>query len=160
MPFTDTGLNLPETEATLRLQQEQLLKGKRLAQMFPLNTEEIDLPAGYMCLETGRGAFHFNPEVISAGAIKFLSDMERENILLGLGPYNKADILKMVQEGEKPLAITERTPEGVEVKAAIGTKRSSALQIEAFEKYKLEGSKVSIETIEQVLTWRRNNIWL
>lgn len=159
MAFTDTGLNLPEPKATLLAQQEQLLQRKRFAQMFPLKTAELSLPDGFARIETKRGVFHFDPGSMAPETIQMLSEIERENILLGLGPYNKTDIAKRVLEGEKPLAVTERTANGVEVKAVVGTGRTAGSQKAALEKQKLDGSKIEIETLDQVLTWRRNNQW-
>lgn len=160
MVFTDTGLNLPEVVATLREQQKQLFGSKRLAQMFPKRTIELELLVGFDRVETERGIFHYNPVVIASEAIKALSAIERENILLGLGPYNKADIAKRVLKGETPLVVTERTPDGVEIKAAVGTKQTAPFQIQILEMSKSAGSLVSVETVDQVLLWRRNNQWL
>lgn len=152
--MNDLGLNFPESLSTLLAQQQQLISGKRPAQMFPKNTDELPLPAGFDRVETERGIFHFDPELVSKEVIKELSSAARENVLLGLGPYSKADILEYVNAGELLLVVTERTPEGIEVKAAAGTKSTVQSQIVALENTKLLGSVISIEAPGQVLLQR------
>lgn len=151
----DTGLNIPETIETLLEQQKQLIAGRRVAQMFPLNSSELVVPTGFSRVETSRGVFHFDPTKISRDTIWVLSETQHENTILGLGPYNKKLILDLHAAGESILTITERTASGVEVKAAIGTQSTAPKQIEYFELFKTPGNIVSVETVQDVLTHRR-----
>jgi hypothetical protein len=150
--MNDTGMNVPESVQTLRAQQEQLLAGRRLAQMFPLGTKELSLPDGFERVETPRGVFHFHPTVISKREVRWWSSMRRENALLGLGPYNKEDIVGL---GEPILTVTERTPDGVEVKAAAGTQSTLPAQLTTFEKLKTPGNIVTVEDLPMVLAKRK-----
>jgi hypothetical protein len=148
----DTGKNIPESVQTLCAQQEQLLAGRRLAQMFPLLTEELPLPNGFERVETRRGVFHFDPQFITRDEVIRLSAAHRENLLLGFGPYNKEDIIRL---GKPVLIVTERTRDGVEVKAAVGTQGTLPEQLAVFEKSKTPGNVIAIEDLLMVLAKRR-----
>ena len=150
----DTGMNIPETPASLQAQQEQLLRGLRIAQMYPKGTEEPAPPEGIQRVETPRGAFHYNPSQVSPAAIKRISEAGRENEVLGLGPFNKDDIIRRIQAGEQPLAVVERARDGTEVKAAVGTDRTAPIQLQAFEAGKLPGSSVGVEAVGDVVGGR------
>jgi hypothetical protein len=146
--MNDTGMNLPESLATLQKQQEQLIAGRRLAQMFPLFTRELELPSGFDRVITERGVFHFNPELVTKNEVFNLSNARRENLLLGFGPYNKQDV---VERGEPLLAVTERTPDGIEVKSVIGTLSTAREQFFYLEQNKTPGNIVAIEDTDTVL---------
>src|SRR5690349_5589908 len=105
----DTGLCVPESTATLLLQQRQLVAGRRDVQMFPLGTWALPLPIGLARHENSRGVFHFRPEKISAGKIDELSAQGRENEFLNLGPYSKREIVPRLLAGEKFIAVSEHT---------------------------------------------------
>lgn len=152
--MNDTGINIPETLATLQLQQHQLVAGRRLAQMFPLKTKELKLPSGFERLVTDRGVFHFNSEKVSEKEVRQLSENKRENVLLGLGPYNKMDVMGRHLKGEPLIAVTERTPDGIEVKAAVGTHSTVAEQIDELEQSKTPGNLIAIEDMRSVLLGR------
>lgn len=152
--MNDTGLNIPESLETLRAQQRQLLDGRRLAQMFPLRSAELPLPVGFERVVTDRGVFHFNPAMVSKDDVRVLSGVRRENVLLGLGPYNKADIMEMFRNGEPLLVVTERHPNGIEVKAALGTPTTAPRQLGALEQSKTPGNIVAVEGIATFLTGR------
>lgn len=119
--MNDTGLNRPESEATLLYQQRLLGEGKRAVQMFPKGTEELPLLPGFERTENERGVFHFNPEKITEKEILRLSAERKENLLLDLGPYNKADIVDRLKKGSKLVMVTEYTPEMVEARTAATT---------------------------------------
>lgn len=148
---TDTGLNAPETTETLLAQQQQLVQRKRLAQMFPIGTPELPLLDGFARVATPRGVFHYDPEIISAELIESISYGERENELLSLGPYNKHDVQGLMALGEILLVLTELTTGGIEVKAAVGTKSTIPEQIVVFERDKLPGSSIRVETANELL---------
>lgn len=151
--MNDTGLNLPESRETLLLQQRQLLERKKLAQMFPVGTAELPLPEGFERAELLRGVFHYDPTVVSMEYVVVLSLHLRENLLLGLGPYNKNDIIARVLCGEKPVTIVELL-DGVEVKAAIGTEDTMKEQLEVFESLRLDGSLIVVTQASNILQQR------
>lgn len=151
MHYTDLGLNIPESIDTLLLQQQRLKAGKRYVQMFPVNSDELSLPEGMSRLITDRGVFHYNPAKISARQIWLLSQNERENEFLELGPYNKADVFEKIQAGEVFLTIMEVTPEGVEVRAAAGCTSTVAEQLDFFEQTKEPKNTVTCSIPERVL---------
>lgn len=149
----DTGQNVPESRATLKAQQNQLIAGERAAQMFPKGTREMPLPPGMERVETERGIFHFDPKKTTAKKITEASAAGRENELLGLGSFSKADIEQ--RQGERNVTIVERTPDGTEVRAAVGTESTADQQRAEMERGKSPGNTVSFETAEQTLDGRK-----
>jgi hypothetical protein len=149
--MTDTGMNIPETPETLQAQQDQLLRGLRIAQMFPSGTPELPTN-GAARTQTPRGVFHYNPAKVDAGTIAKLSGAGRENELLGLGPYSKDDVSK---SSGQPLAVVERQPDGTEVKASVGTSQTAPVQLAAFEQSKTPGNVVGIEPVDNVIAQRQ-----
>lgn len=143
----DTGQCIPESAATLVAQQSQLLAGRRDAQMFPLGTDELPLPDGMARHKNGRGVFHFRPERLTAADIETLSRDGRENEILLLGPLSKPEIARRVRNGEQPVCISERTPDGVEIRTAVGTDRTMQEQIDYFEITKDDPSNV-VEVVD------------
>lgn len=150
----DTGRNRPERPEDLQAQQAQLVKGDRVAQMFPLGTKELPLPEGMKRVETPRGVFHFNPRQMTADQILSASQAGRENDLLGLGPYSKTEVQQRVDAGEPVAMVTERGPKGEELRGAVATPSTVAATREAMEQGKSEGSTVSLERMEDVLRGR------
>jgi hypothetical protein len=154
----DTGKNIPESPQTLQLQQQQLIGGLRPAQMFPLGTPELPLPEGMRRLETPRGVFHYNPFVISASDVQKAANSGRENEILGLGPHSKADVETVArQTGEPPMVLTERAPNGAEVKGSLTVPSLARDQGAAIEASKTPGNSVSVEPLGQVLSDRTNH---
>lgn len=147
----DTGKNIPESKATLMLQQQQLVQLRRLAQMFPIGTDELALPVGFKRVKTTRGVFHYNPMLVSKDEVIRLSEDGRENLLLGLGPYSKKDVDLL---NEPYVVVTERTPEGVEVKAALGTPTTAPGQVRELEITKSPGNVIAVEELTIVLLKR------
>jgi hypothetical protein len=150
----DTGMNFPEKKKTLLAQQRALLEGRQKAQMFPLGTDELDLPEGFSRLETPRGVFHFDPEQTSADEIARVSADGRENEVLGLGPASKADVAMRASAGEPVAAMVERDPAGDEVKAALvtpGTEPSARREMQARA---APDSRVVLEPTERVVADR------
>src|SRR5882762_4350678 len=95
----DTGICAPEKEDTLLIQQRQLLRGARIAQMFPIGTQELPIPEGFVRHVNKRGVFHYNPSELSNVEIDLISLSGSENLILNLGPYNKTDIAKRAAQG-------------------------------------------------------------
>jgi hypothetical protein len=151
----DTNKNVPESFKTLYLQQDQLLRGLRPAQMFPAGSQELPLPRGMERLETKRGVFHFNPGQIRADALARLSAEGRENEVLGLGPVSKPEVEARARAtGEPVVSITERAPDGTEVKTAVGTAGTAATQVAALERSKTPGNTVAVEQPQQTIVER------
>lgn len=148
-------MNICEGMGSLLAQQHQLIEGLRPAQMFPLNSRELPVPDGFDRVETPRGAFHFNPKMVTEDRIRKLSALCRENELLAFGPYNKADVIERESRGEAIVVITERTPDGVEVKAVVGTTSTLPAQIKVIEQTKSPGNIIGIEDAESVLAERK-----
>lgn len=145
---------MPEDPEGLAAQQDQLLEGDRDAQMFPPGTPELPLPEGMERFANGRGAFHFNPKAMGVADVAGASAAGRENELLDLGPFSKEDIAGLVAKGEHPLVVVERTPDGTEVRAALGTESTVPQQLEAMEKAKSPGNRVVVEDLFSVLKQR------
>lgn len=154
MEFVDTGMNVPESFATLKAQQAQLVSGKRHVQMFPLGRRELPVPSHFSRHVNERGIFHFNPAFIAAERIELLSSEGRENEILNLGPFNKTDVAEHMAKGEPLMAIAEFNADGVEVRAAAGTSGTIPQQLEYFEKTKDAGSTVSVVDLAHLVTIR------
>jgi hypothetical protein len=151
----DTGRNVPESAATLLEQQKQMLAGKRPAMMFPKGTEEIALPEGMKRVENERGVFHYDPKKITGDEILSASRDGRENELLALGSVSKPEAeARAAATGEKLVAVTERTPAGVEVKSVVGTTGTAAQQASELEKSKTPGNTITVEPIGKTLVER------
>lgn len=151
----DTGKNVPESVETLKAQQEQLLAGRRKAQMFPKGSLEIPMPKGMERFENARGIFHFNPELVSREEVAKASEQGRENELLGLGPLSKPEAMKRAAAGDPELAVTERTPDGTEVKTAVATKSTAPAVAAELEKIKTPGNAVAVEPVAKVINERK-----
>jgi hypothetical protein len=134
--FDDTGKTRPESLETLMLQRNQLLNGSRPAQMFPTGTKELILGRRMLRTENERGVFHYNPKLITEEEIQRLSQAQRENEFLLLGPYSKRDIAERLNKGEEPLNITEYTRNGVEIRCAAGCTSTIDEQKAYFERTK------------------------
>lgn len=152
--YAEGGVVLPENPETLLAQQDQLLEGERPVQMFPTGTPELPLPEGAGRVEGLSGAFHYNPAQASPEALQGLAATGRENEALGLGPFSKEEIAQRVQAGEPALVIVERTPDGVEVRAALGTPSTLPAQLEVMEKVKSPENKLAVEALQDVLAAR------
>jgi hypothetical protein len=127
----DTGMCAPESLETLMLQQKQLIRGKRSAQMFPVGTVELDMPSGCERYENDRGVYHFHN--IPVEMVMDLSSRGRENEILLLGPFSKYDIALRVRDGEKVTYVSEYIGH-VELRCAIGSDGTVLDQYRYFEK--------------------------
>lgn len=158
MSFDDTGLCIPETRATLEIQQRQLTEGKRSVQMFPIGTAELPLPDGMHRFANSRGVFHYAPDRITRAEIAVLSVSGHENEFLMLGPVGKTEIAERVLAGETLLCITEHTPEGVEVRSAAGTDKTIDAQRDYFERTKEPDNTITISDLPRVLDARKRGV--
>lgn len=74
------------------------------------------------------------------------------NDLLGYGPVTKEEAVARTAQGETPLVVTERTPDGIEVKAAAGTDQTVERQVPALEKTKAAPENtIQVEKPEQTI---------
>jgi hypothetical protein len=154
MTFMDTGLCVPETAATLAVQQVQLVAGKRDVQMFPIGTAELPALSGFTRHQSARGIFHFRSDAISAEAIEALSAEGRENEFLNLGPIGKREVAERLVNGESLLCVTEYTPDGIEVRSAAGTDKTINEQREYFERTKEPDNAIVISDLLHVISAR------
>lgn len=157
----DTRKNVAETTATLKAQQAQLLAGRRPAQMFPVDaqgkvTNELPLPEGMKRLETERGVFHYNPQQITADEIFSASAQGAENRALALGSTSKPEAEAAAQANNEPLVtITERTPEGIEVRSSVINQSAAEKTAAEMQPGLTPGNRLTIETPEQTLAGRQ-----
>jgi hypothetical protein len=155
MMALDTGLCAPESIETLRLQQWQLIRGKRNAQMFPKGTIELNLPDECERYENNRGIYHFRNVLVET--IMLLSKYGRENEILMLGPFSKYDIAVRLRNGEASTCITEYIS-GTELRCAIGTNRTIHEQHKYFETTKEPNGVIVVgECPERVTRWLAAN---
>ena len=156
----DTRKNLAETAATLAAQQEQLLAGRRAAQMFPVDaqgnvTNELPLPEGMRRLETERGVFHYNPQQITADEIFSASAKGAENRALNLGSTSKPEAEAAAAQNNEPLVtITERTPDGTEVRSAVINQSAAEKTMAEMQAGLTPGNSLVVETPEKTLAGR------
>ena len=146
---------IPESPATLKAQQDQLISGHVSAQMFPEGTPELPLPRGFNRIETQSGVFHFNPQKINPDSIRQAASSGHENLILGLGPVTKDEAIhRVTQFGETPLAVVERQPNGTEVRTAVGTDKTARIQYAHMDKSKSPGNTIHIESPEETVARR------
>lgn len=159
-PALDTGLNVPEQPQSIAEQITQIGTGDRKAAMVPKGTVvPADLLGGRKDLRkhrTTRGTFIYDPKLTTPAEIQKLSKAGRENELLGLGPVSKPAAVADAAAGATPVAITERTPTGTEVKAAAGTTATLPEQAASLEAQKTPGNVVAVESPAQVVAARQN----
>lgn len=154
--MNDTGMNVPESRATLLVQQAQLMAGKRHVQMFPIGTPELPVPMGFERHQNDRGVYHFHADAISPTQIDTLGG--RENGFLNLGPFSKSEIAARVIAGESPICVTERTPAGVEVRCAVGTVNTLDEQRNYFERTREPGNVIAVDDLRSVIDRRKEEI--
>jgi hypothetical protein len=151
MMAIDTGMCAPESLDTLVLQQDQLIRGVRDAQMFPRGTVELKIPEECERYENSRGIFHFRN--IGLERIKELSEQGRENEILMLGPFSKFDIALRFAKGEKITYITEYVS-SIELRCAIGTNKTIDQQYRYFmETKESNGSVIVGQYPDRVKRW-------
>lgn len=153
-PISDVGQNAPEAPATLNAQQEELTQGKRQAVLYPKGTTAPDVPEGMKQARIKEGIVHFDPDQLQRKDVIAASTGNKLNELLGLGPANKDEVQARVAQGEPPVAVTERQPDGTETKAAVGTTETAPDQVAALEAQKQPGNTVQVEAPQDVLAQR------
>ena len=151
----DAPQTIPESEATLKAQQQDLLAGRRPAQMFPSGTPELPTPQGMGRTQTPEGVFHYDPSKLNETAIHAAVKSDKVNDILNLGPISKNEVMHRVQQfGEKPVTVVERGPDGTELRAAAGTEKTAPVQLAYMYRTQTPGSSIKIEDIRQTLAQR------
>lgn len=160
----DTLPTVPETPETLAAQAEALVdrKSKRKAVYIPPETlgevEADALPMGKnvfsMRLPNGGMLFwNYTKIGLSKKDVTNLYNDGSLGQLLGLGPFNKAEVA--ASGGEQDLAVREINKDGVAVKDVAATEVTAPEQAAALEADKDEGSTVEIVPAEQVIADRQ-----
>lgn len=151
----DAGLTVPEKPVTFKEQIAQLVAGDRAAVLIPKGAKgRPTQPEGMKKVTTKEGTFYYDPNRIKPKDIYLAIKEDRLNEILELGPVSKTEAMARQEQGEAPVAVTERTPDGAEVKAAAGTEETAPRQVDALEGSKTEGNTVQVEPVEQVLADR------
>lgn len=164
----DTIPTVPESSQTLELQREALRSGKRSAVLYPWGTtvpEKVEGKTIYRVNVSG-GVLDYDAATrtdengrkrpgLGKKGIELLDRLGRLNLILDLGPVNKAEVVESIAAGNTPVAVTERTPDGIEVKAAAGTDATAEAQLAALEQSKAAPENiVQVESPEQVIAER------
>jgi len=144
---------VPERPETLIAQENALVNGRKEMVFYPggngfhPNTiEDINqlppdvkaninirqLPNGDRVLYRSDG-----PNQLTYAKILDAQRNNKLNDLLGYGPYTREDAAARVAQGETPAAVVERTPAGVEARAANGTDQTAPIQEQAMSATKL-----------------------
>jgi hypothetical protein len=151
-PATDTAV--PEANATLKAQQQELVDGKRPVMIYKGGEGVLPKPAGMRQTKLGDDIIQYNPELIGLPAIKKAVKDDTLGGLLGLGPVTKNDATARIAAGETPVAVTERAPDGTELKAAAGTTETAPVQTQVLEAGKAPDSTVQVEDPAKVVADR------
>ena len=157
----DAGQTVAENEDILKEQQKKLIAGEVPAQMFTPGETELPLPEGMVRVQTPKGVFHFNPKAklrgrpLNANTVRGLAFQGRENLILGLGDKNKAQVAAEAQAKSEPIvAAVERTREGTEVKAAATTPSDAPRIVDQLQENASPGNTTQVEPVQQVLEQR------
>lgn len=159
----DTLPTVPEAPETLEVQAAALAdrKNPRRAVWIPDET----IAAGGVVTPSGNGirampldggVLYWNQTKTGLGPRAIEQLYKRGNLgqLLGLGPITKADVAASAAQGNPPVAVTERTPDGVEVKAAAGTVETAPEQVAALEAEAAPENTVQVEAPQNVIAQR------
>lgn len=158
----DTIETVPETPDTLEAQGAALVdpKSKRKAVFVPYetyNAGEVAEPEGKTIgrVVLPEGVLFYNKtKGFTANDIRTLYKVGKLGQVLGLGNFTKADAAASAAKGNKTVAVTERTPKGVEVKAAAGTTETAPEQLAQLEAQADEGNTVQVEEPAKVIDER------
>jgi Large polyvalent protein associated domain 39 len=142
---------IPEAPATLEAQRQQLVNGERSVVMYPQGTPPGPLPKGMAPVVIKGNVFHYDPNRITEAEIRQAALEGRENEILGLGPFNKADV--MAAPGPE-MVVAERTPDGTEVRAAAAKPATAPIQQAAMEQGATPGNIVATEPVAETIAGR------
>lgn len=157
-------VTVPESQDTLNIQRAELVdtNNARTVVQYPKGTNmklypKPDSPRIERFPSGKYGTFDFDASKISRDEIRAAARAGKLNELLGLGPYNKQQVAESAAAGAAPVAVTERTPGGTEVKAAAGTEETAPEQLQALEEAKAPGNTVQVEDPAVVIEERIAN---
>lgn len=159
--FDDTGRTVPETAETMGFQVQKVMDGQNAAALIPKGTPmpaELRAAAreqGLSFVSTPKGIYVIDPAKLSHSDVHRAIREGRDGELLGLGPVNKQEVAVRINQGERPVGVVERTPDGVEVKAAAGTEQTAPVQVRAMEGQRAPENVVRVEQPEQVIADRQ-----
>lgn len=157
---------VPETVETLKRQMQDLLdkQNDRGAVYVPFGSPAFERPrlrAGLYAVPVEGGMLYVdrNKTGLSASDARALAKSGRLNEALGLGPFSKEDVAAdTLETGAPQVAVTERTPEGVEVKAAESNTNLAPETIAALEEQAAPENTVQVEPVEQVIGAREAGV--
>ncbi len=152
----DQGRTIPETAQTLALQHQALIEGRKAAVLYPHNGHKPPDPAdGHAVTSIKDGIVHYNPDMLTEEQVHQAADAGRLNEILGLGPFNKEDILRRNENGEHIVSVISRDRDGNEAASAAGTEETAPAQMEALQAHMPPGGSVGIEHPMQTLVRRQ-----
>ena len=154
----ETVPTVPESPETIEIQRADLQARKRKAVLYPFGTvvpAEIE-GKGFTRVSLPKiGVVDFDNRQVNRGVVMWAARNGKLNELLDLGPSNKADVAQSVAAGSPEVAVTERTPDGVEVKAAAGSEELAPAQVSALEETKsAPENTVQVEAPQEVIAAR------
>lgn len=149
---------VPEAPATFEAQREALQKGTRAAMLYnttdPVPRKPISPEIKRIKLDDGR-TIDFNRGKFTEAQVREAVANNRLNEILELGPFNREEAVASELRGNAPVAVVERTPAGVEVKAAAGTTETAPIQLQALEQTKTAPENiVAVESVQELVTKR------
>lgn len=156
-----------DSPETIKLQHAALRdpKNDRKAVVYSADTPIKDLPDKPQGKFIVRRTFKidgvstivdFNTAKTNYGEVQKAIRTGKLNELLDLGPYNQQEVAESAAAGAAPVAVTERTPDGTEVKSATGTEETAPEQMQVLEETKSEPENtIVVEDPRQVIEGRR-----
>lgn len=149
---------VPEAPATFDKQREALQRETRAAMLY--NTTDkvppklVNPRIKRIKLDDGR-TIDFNRTKFTEDQVREAVANNRLNEILELGPFNREEAVASELRGNAPVAVVERTPEGVEVKAAAGTTETAPAQVQALEQTKTAPeNKIVVEPVQDLVAGR------
>lgn len=149
---------VPEAPATFDKQREALQRETRAAMLY--NTTDkvppklVNPRIKRIKLDDGR-TIDFNRTKFTEAQVRDAVANNRLNEILELGPFNREEAVASELRGNAPVAVVERTPEGVEVKAAAGTTETAPAQVQALEQTKTAPeNKIVVEPVQDLVAGR------
>lgn len=150
--FDDAGRTIGESRRTLELQKQAFMEGKKAAILYPKGANSPHaLPKGARSVTTKDGTFHYNPRMVNEQQIRAASHANRINTILGMGPFNKQDVMQRVNKGERHVAVVARDALGTEALTAVGTPSTAPQQIAAMRNQVPQGGSIGMEPIQDTL---------
>lgn len=149
--------SVPEAPETIEVQREALRSGNKAAVLYPMGSiAPPELGKGFKRIKLPKvGVIDYDARRFKDWEVRAIVKAGNMNQLLEMGPYNKEDVAASTAAGSPPAGVVERTPEGVEVKAAAGTVATAPEQVEALERAKAAPENtVTVEDPAQVVVDR------